>query len=429
MKRIGIFGVSSQTGKAFLSDLAGDNVDVYGYARDSENGREVVSAIRAEGGIQVDRPPNNIGETRRFQPLPAEALGHDLAHLVAHSELLLVTVPSLYHEELARLLEPLLTAAPHRPPLILSPSRTMATPYLQAILGTGYPIVSFQTSPYASKTFSPASVFIKRRKQAWLATLEGEQPPWIEEELKELFPQLVFSRVPAVNALGNIGAVFHPAPYLLNLDDIKATRAAGRRYSFYMDGIAHNPRVGPIIEQIDQIRLQIAKSCGCSVFGLHAEPREEEFAAIMEQLVALSGPSIEDLNDQRLQRAAALQPLESSVVSAQHWLAYTYGVQRIAGESLPDAIARTKNYQSASFPQERYIHEDVPTGLVPFEALAARLDIPHAPISMVIDRYEALTGIPARRDGRNLEPFDTPFLKRYLTGDMSAATLVERSDV
>ena len=416
--RIGIYGVSSQSGKAYLADLLADGVDVYGYARRTANGLQEVEAMARSGGLVVDRPPNNIGETRRFQPVAPHAIGHDLQHLLHHSELIIVATPSLYHEEFALVLASEL--AGRRIALVLSPSRTLATPYLQRILGENYPIVSFQTCPYACKTFAPGTVFIKRRKQAWLATLEGDLPANTEQRLQQVFPQIVFSAVPAVNSLGNIGAVFHPAPYLLNFRAIEEAKRTGAPFSFYIDGIANNARVAHVVEQIDQIRLSIAHDLGCSVFGLRSAPREEEFAAIMSQVAALGAPRPDELHEQRLRRADALRPLEGAVVSAAHWLAYTYGVKRIPGEPLWSAIGRTPNYQSASFPQERYIHEDVPTGLVPFEALAARFSIAHGPISRVIDTYERITGIDARLRGRNLAPFDTAFLRRHLTGGAKA---------
>jgi len=43
--------------------------------------------------------------------------------------------------------------------------------------------------------------------------------------MKRLFPQLLTSRMPATTSLGNIGAVFDPATYLLNYDAIESDAA------------------------------------------------------------------------------------------------------------------------------------------------------------------------------------------------------------
>jgi hypothetical protein len=91
--------------------------------------------------------------------------------------------------------------------------------------------------------------------------------------LRSLFPQIALSRTPAVTSLGNVGAVFHPVAYLLNLPAIRAAAQAGRVFSFYQEGIARKPVVGPIVEEVDQIRLRIAFALGCPVFGLRQHSR------------------------------------------------------------------------------------------------------------------------------------------------------------
>jgi hypothetical protein len=264
---IGIYGVSSQSGVAFLADLIEEGMGVYGFARPSEHGRGVVEAIRSQDGVQLDRPENRRDEKSRFVPLLGSEVGHNVKE---------------------------------RPvPLVLSPSRTLPVPYLWQTLGDGYPIVSFQTSPYACKCFRPGSVWIKRRKRAWIASAEGRVAEPTLALLRSLFPNIVFTHSPAAASLGNIGAVFHPTPYLLNLQDIRAAEAAGRPYSFYMEGIAHNPVVGPIVEEIDQIRLRIADAFGCPVFGLRERPREEEWAELMRQVHELEQHPLPDVKEHR----------------------------------------------------------------------------------------------------------------------------------
>src|SRR5262249_18552270 len=254
--RIGIYGVSSQSGAAYFADLIAEGALVYGYARPSEHGSGVVDAIRSQDGMQVVRTPKELNENSHFVPLMGSQVGHDLERLAA-CDLIIFAHPSSYHEESARQLAPLLSRRPV--PLVLSPSRTLAAPYIWQILGSGYPLVSFQTCPYACKVFRPGSVYIKRRKRAWIASAEGRVADSTLRVLGSLFPQVVFSRTPAATSLGNIGAVFHPTAYVLNQPAIQAAKAAGRIFSFYQEGIARNPVVGPIVEEVDQIRLRIAQ--------------------------------------------------------------------------------------------------------------------------------------------------------------------------
>jgi len=418
MIRVGIYGVSSQSGAAYFADLVREGAQVYGCARPSEHGRAVVDAIRAQGGIQVDRPENELNEASHFVPLGRSAVGHDLEQLARTSDLILFAHPSVYHEDTARELAPYLRKARRTVPLVLSPSRTLAAPYVWRILGDGYPIVSFQTCPYACKVFRPGAVYLKRRKQAWIGSAEGRVDAGSLALLQTLFPHVVFGHTPAATSLGNIGAVFHPTAYVLNWPAIRAAQEEGRRFSFYQEGIARHPVVGPIVEEVDQIRLRIAAAIGCDVYGLREHPREDEWQAIMRRVQQREAAPAADLRTQRRRRAALLQPIRDAVVSGQHWLAYTYGVERVPGESLPAAIGRTPNFMKDSFPQARYADEDIATGLVPLEALARRLGIACAPITQVIDLYNEQHGRDARAAGRNLADFDLGYLRRYLRGSV-----------
>ena len=120
----------------------------------------------------------------------------------------------------------------------------------------------------------------------------------------------------------------------------------------------------------------------------------------------------------RVLRQKHLQDISESIVSAQHWLDFTYGVTRIQGESLSSAIGRTPTYQKMSIPQTRYVDEDIPTGLVPLEALAKRFGIDHDAITYILDLYDKRFNKDSRLEGRNLNGFSTEYLINYLTGKM-----------
>lgn len=417
MTTIGIYGVSTQSGLAYLADFLLMGFKIYGYARPSKHGMETVAALIQQGGIYLQRPRNtNIEETSRFLPLTGAEVGHDLDRLIDQSDTIIIAHPSIYQEETARRLKEANLLKAGGIPLVLSPSRTLATPYLWRILGEQYPVICFQTCPYSCKSDSPGSIYIKRRKKSWIASVEGHVHEEALVELEQIFPQMLTSRIPATTSLGNIGAVFHPATYLLNRDAILAAEARNTSFSFYIEGIAKNAKGAKVIEEIDQIRLCIAHTLGLSVFGLEGDPREEEWATIMGKVAKLQAPSADNIQELRHLRTMYLQPIHDSIVSAQHWLDYTYGVRRIPGESLAHAIGRTPTYQKRSYPQERYIHEDIPTGLVPLESLAERFGIPHESITQIIDFYQKVTGKDPRKTGRNLEPFETGYLKQYLLG-------------
>ncbi|MBX2980706.1 MAG: NAD/NADP octopine/nopaline dehydrogenase family protein [Flavobacteriales bacterium] len=412
---VGIHGVSSQTGMALFADLIGRGIEVFGHARDTEHGRSVVDAIRARGSIRLERPPNQNEEGSRDVPLGKNWIGHDIRVLVEHADIILLPIPSHHHEEAVKALHDA-GVSERRIPLVLMPGRTFAAPYIWRITGADHPIVCFSTAPYSSKTRASDTVFIKRRKRTWLASLEGDLSRKSEADLAFLFPQAAITTIPALTSLNNIGAVFHPATYMLNQAAIRERMAQGASYSFYMEGIHQQPEVGAVLEEIDQVRLRIADTLGLEVFGLKDHPREDIWRKLTNGLRALEEEHEEEIEALRSIRGQFMRFLNNAVISAQHWLDITYGVQRIPGEPLHEAIGRTPTYQRDSVPQLRYVEEDVPTGLVPLEALALRTGIDPGPITDIIDRCSDLVGSDLRKSGRNLREFTDDEVRSYLLG-------------
>jgi hypothetical protein len=304
-------------------------------------------------------------------------------------------------------------------PIVLSPSRTFAVPYLWEILGAGYPIVSFSTCPYSCKTPNVETIYIKRRKRNWVASLEGKFSRRQIRMLENLFPQAIFNRLPATTSIGNIGAVLHPAAYLLNDHAIQQAERAGQVFNFYKDGIAGNYEVAKTLEDIDQVRLRIAKQLGLQVFGLHEDPKDDEWQALIDKLRRDEVKHADDVVDLRHIRHDHLVVINNAITSVQHWLDYTYGVRRIEGESLQNAIARTPTYLKNSIPQRRYVEEDIPTGIVPLLAIAERLKIDSAPLKNILNLYLEKFHTKHGHDWRDLHPFSTDFIVNYLQGNLS----------
>ena len=71
--KIGIFGLGSQSGRAFFADYLSRGYDVWGYARNSENGNRVLDAIHNLGGIYLERPANKNKEESKFIPLSKDS--------------------------------------------------------------------------------------------------------------------------------------------------------------------------------------------------------------------------------------------------------------------------------------------------------------------------------------------------------------------
>ncbi len=412
---IGVYGIGSQSGRAFFADYLSKGCDVIGYARNSVNGNIVLDAIHSINGIYLERPENTNHEESRFVPFTKNSnVTSDLSYFVQNVDIVIIALPSIYQKESIRNLNDV-GIWKKRIPIVLSPSRTIASPYLWKILGDKYPIVCFSTCPYSCKTPRPDTSLIKRRKRTWVSTLEGNFTREQVRMIKDLFPQAAVSRIPALTSLNNIGAVFHCATYVLNYDEIKKRQEQGEPYSFYMEGIAQKYEVGEILEEIDQIRLQIAHELGLNTFGLKENPREDIWRKLTNGQRALEEEHEDEIEILRSIRRLFMEYLNNSIISAQHWLDITYGVIRQEGECLSDTIARTPTYQKNSVPQFRYIEEDIPTGLVPFEALAKMLEIDCSIITEIINKANLIVGKDLRENGRNLTTFSKEYIINYLT--------------
>ena len=413
---IGIYGISSQSGRAFLADYMARGYRVVGYTRPTEHGKEVLDAIHRLGGLYLERPENSNKEQSRFIDLGESCVTADLEYMVTNSDMVIIPLPSIFHEEAVMQMSEA-GIWRKRIPIILSPSRSVASPYMWKILGERYPIICFSTCPYSCKAPKPEVSLIKRRKRTFVASLEGDVNKKHMDMLRELFPQAALTTVPALTSLNNIGGVFHCATYMLNINEIERRKEAGEIFSFYMDGIAARPEVGVVLEQIDQVRLQIAHALGIRTFGLKGNAREDIWRKLTNGLRALEEESAGDIDILRRIRKEFTEFLDNCVISAQHWLDLTYGVIRKEGESLSEAIGRTPTYQKNSVPQLRYVTEDIPTGLVVFEALANMLGIDATPCTKIIDKYNKRFDTDARAIGRNLKEFDKDYVINYLKGN------------
>lgn len=414
--KIGIYSVSSQSGRAFFAEMITSGYEVYGYARESEHGREFVDTVRRNGGLVLDRPENKNNEIKTFLPLTDRAnVGHSLDELIASSDVIILALPSNYLQETSRVLKNA-GVLNKRTPLILSSSRSFATPYMWSELGHMYPIVAFSTCPYSCKAPNSGTVYIKRRKRTWYASFEGSFSQRQFEAIKTLFPQVVFNTAPYTTTIGNIGAVFHPGTYLLNYNAIQRAKAEGKEFSFYIEGIYKRPEVGEHLEKIDQVRLQIADKLGAVTYGLASYENEDKWSELTAVLYDEQINATTDITALRKIRHDCLRSIGDTVPSAQHWLDYTYGVQRIIGEPLSEAIGRTPTYQKMSVPQSRYVTEDIPSSLVPLSAFAKRLDVDAAPIDEIIGLYEKHYGNNHMGEWRDLHEYSTEYLIDYLQG-------------
>lgn len=412
---IGIYAASSQSGRAYLADLTVQGHRVYGYCRSSNHGKLFLEALEEQKGIYLRRPSENKNHesANMYIPLERNQFGSSLEDLITHSELIILAEPSIYFLESVKQLKEA-GLCEKRIPLLLSPSRTFTVPEIWSVLGENYPIICFSTCPYSCKAPEVGVSYIKRRKRSWIGSYEGTIEEVFLNKLQIVFPQCIWTDIPAITSLGNIGSVFHPGTYLLNLEAIQTAKKEGREYSFYMNGIAERTDVGEVLQAVDNIRLEIAKKIGIKTLAPGNEEDEAEWKKMTDRLHSDEEKVQGNITELRHVRRDDMYGIADVVVGAQFWLDYTYGVSWIKGETLSDTIARTPTYQKMSVPQERYIEEDVPTGLIPLYEIGKRLNVDVNVIEKLIEQYCKVKNV-CYSDINYFRKYSTKYIVEYLT--------------
>lgn len=286
------------------------------------------------------------------RPAALSAATTDPAAALAGARLIMVVTPASAHAAIAAVI------APHidrDAAIILNPGRTGGALEVSKLLdmscGSRKPVVAeTQTLLFACRKTSGTGVTIKGIKKAVsLAALPANRTEQVVALLNAFFPQFV----PALNvletSLGNIGAIFHPTPTLLNVARIETTGG----FDYYTEGIS--VRVARLLEIIDRERLGVAEALGVPA------------------------------------------------VSALDWLTEAYGLTGYT--TLFDAIQNNPAYRGITAPKSidvRYITEDVPTGLVPLANLARKAGVATPVIDTVINLACHMLGRNFWSEGRNL---------------------------
>ncbi|MBC7339483.1 MAG: NAD/NADP octopine/nopaline dehydrogenase family protein [Firmicutes bacterium] len=269
----------------------------------------------------------------------------------ARARVLMVTVPATGHADLGHGL------APHvreDQVLVLNPGRTLGALDMERALRAGgcreLPVVAeAQSLLYAARVVGLGHVHIFSIKQRVpLAALPAWQTPRVLALLREAFPQFVAAETVLHTSLDNIGAIFHPAPVLLNLARVEG----GEPFDHYHQGIT--PAVARVLEALDGERLSVAAALG---IGLP---------------------------------------------TAREWLREAYGVD---GPDLHRALQENRAYRGIRAPTDldtRYLWEDVPTGLVPLASLGELAGVPTPTMRSLIHLASLVHGVDYFRHGRTL---------------------------
>lgn len=287
--------------------------------------------------------------------------------VLACAKVVLVTTPATSHQGLARIMAPFLKDD-HI--VILNPGRTFgAVDFKDELFRYGnyseVNILETQTIIYTCRKITQTKVnIIALKRDVLISTFSGidldEILSRIPDELNKFY---VKADSMVETSIGNVGMILHCAPMLLNVGWVESPN----RFKYYREGISRT--VAGFIEKIDMERLEVARL------------------------------------------------LNHPVKSAKEWLEHSYA---ISCDSLYDCIQMNPSYEEIFAPMDldyRYIHEDIPYGLVPLESMGKDLGLEMKNTEIIINLANALLNTDFRAIGRTAEKlhFDYKTLVKGVT--------------
>jgi opine dehydrogenase len=302
---------------------------------------DTIAPIRVSGGIRYS---GALGEG--FQAVGTAS--SDMAEVIEGADVVVIMVPTQAHEEVAA------RAARHLKPeqiLIAAPGHTvLLIPHVMRQAGIERPVMGdIGSLPYICRKQAPDAIAISQKSKAVsFAAFPGRELKRLERTALTLYPAIK----PVASVLETVfpytNAIHHPPALLMNAGRIEAT---GGDYYHYYDGIS--PAVGRVIDELDGERRSVA-----TAFGIETKSLAEEFFArgYTTQAACDSGLAYEVFHQSEPDR----------------WI------------RAPDTI------------EHRFVHEDVPFGLVLLSELGRFADVP----TPAADHMIELAGVALRRDYR-----------------------------
>lgn len=274
----------------------------------------------------------------------------NLKEAIQGSNYIFVVTPAFAHNEIALELSKMIE---NDQTVILNPGRTGGALVVKKILeDQGKPeviVAEAETLLYACRKTSNTSVCIYGEKEkVGIASLPSIAIHKIVEDLTKYLP--CFYSYPNVlyTSFNNIGAIFHPAPFLLNIGKVDRKE----NFKYYHEGIS--PYIAAFLEQLDKERVEIARK-----FSI-------------------------------------------PVPTAEEWVKESYNVK---GTGLYEVIQANSHYHDIFAPTDinsRYVHEDIPMSLVPLSELARTVKVKTPYMDTIIDLACTLYKKDFRAEGRTL---------------------------
>lgn len=346
IKKIAILGAGNG-GCAAAADLTLRGFEVRLFSRKEET----LLPINKKGGIVlIENGQEQIAAPFFVSP--------DLPFVIASADLIVVTVPALAHEYLARELAKCLEPGQI---ILLNPGHTGGSLHFANVLRSrgaadGFKLCETVTLTYICRMPQPATVEIYRRTtQLRFAAFPGKYGSDLIEEVKVVFPNIVPAKNVLETGFANINAIMHPAGMLGNLGWIQHCEG---EFLYYREGITS--AIGIWIEEVDRERLEIVKRLGLPML---------RFVDIFHQAGLTT--------DEAKQSGSAYRAIH---------------------ESAPNMTIKAPPSL-----EHRYLHEDVGFGLVPMAEIGRLLGVKTPVIDALITLASSANRVDYRKHGLTLE--------------------------
>ncbi len=306
-----------------------------------------VDAINEKGGIHLQHAVEGFGKL--------EFATTSMEKVMDGAQNVMIVLPSLYHESIARQMVPYLKDGMT---VFLHPESSCGAISFRKVMndmGCKAKIVlgAAGTLLYSVRVQQPGEVYVFGQKsEVPMAALPASDNDKLAEAIRPALPWFVLVKSTVETSLGNINAMMHPAPMLLNTSRIEADPFVP--YQYYWEGMT--PSIGKYVEAMDEERITVAKE-----FGINLRSIREDYVVMYR-----CGDK-----DTPLYQLCKNNPGYDGIMTS-------------------DTLAT------------RYVLEDIPFSLEPIRALAQVAGVPTPKIDAIITIGRTLLG-DQMQVGRNAE--------------------------
>lgn len=227
-----------------------------------------IEAINQKGGIKLHHAVEGFGKLEFATTSMEEALNG--------ADNVMMVLPSLYHENMAKQMVPFLKDGMT---VFLHPESSCGAISFRKIMDdmgctTDIVLGAAGTLLYSVRVREAGDVYVFGMKsEVPMAALPASDNDKLAEAIRGALPWFVLVDNTLKTSLGNINAMMHPAPMLLNTSRIEADPFVP--FQYYWEGMT--PTIGKYVEAMDQERIDVAKE-----LGIELRTIREDYVAMYE---------------------------------------------------------------------------------------------------------------------------------------------------